>query len=208
MLCVGQVLHTCVSDSFYATGDTERGCVCRSARACPSLREPSLCPRRLLPCVLRVRIPGACPPHKRECTLTTCKGLRKLFVLASNADTKSRHWAGVKCRCDESVWLSFWTPPAWDVWALPRAAPTASVWPVAAAAADCVALVRCVAPGPFKRSVALARSKGVATAPHSPHGDHARTVWFNSSSSIPLSGSTGDLKCPCGPPPLLHRLLR
>ena len=34
VLCVGQVLHTCVFDSFYATGDTERGCVCRSARAC------------------------------------------------------------------------------------------------------------------------------------------------------------------------------
>ena len=34
VLCVGQVLHTCVFDSFDATGDTERGCVCRSARAC------------------------------------------------------------------------------------------------------------------------------------------------------------------------------
>ena len=60
--------------------------------------------------------------------------------------------------------------------------PQRNVWPLA----------RCVAPDPNKNVWRLRRTRSVAIMPDS--------------SNIPLSGSTVDLKCPCGPPPLHQKI--
>ena len=64
VLCEEQVrVVTLALVSFLRDGESERGRGCSSALPCPSLREPQLSPHRLLPWVLCVWVPGACPRH-------------------------------------------------------------------------------------------------------------------------------------------------